>query len=310
MSKTNTGLVAYAKAQLGLPYWYGTFGQTGTASLLESKARQYPSFYTSARLATARKQYGKRVHDCVGLIKGYLWSANNTATPKYNASQDVSANRMRSLCKESGKMNTLPEIAGVLVFMDGHVGIYEGNGNVIECTVNFGGGVVRTKLSQRKWTSWGKCPFITYEATNKPTATEKPAAKPVTGSQSTFKVGDKVKVKKGSKSYDGKSLADVVFTKTYTIDELKGKRAVLDLKGICTAVNTDDLTLATATVKKVVNVGSKVKIKKGAKSYEGKSLADFVYSNTYKVDELDGKRAVLDKKGICTAVHIDNLTVQ
>ena len=56
MSKTNIGLVAYAKAQLGKPYWYGTFGQTGTASLLESKARQYPSFYTSARLATARKQ--------------------------------------------------------------------------------------------------------------------------------------------------------------------------------------------------------------------------------------------------------------
>lgn len=201
MAKTNTGLIAYAKAQLGKPYWYGTFGQTGTASLLESKARQYPSFYTSARLANARKQYGERVHDCVGLIKGYLWSENNTAAPKYNAAQDVSANKMRSLCKESGKMNTLPEIAGVLVFMDGHVGIYEGNGNVIECTVNYGGGVVRTKLSQRKWTSWGKCPYITYEAEKKPTTTEKPATKPAASSQSTansflpargyFKQGDK-----------------------------------------------------------------------------------------------------------------------
>ena len=29
MIKTNYGLVAYAKAQLGLPYWYGTFGQIG-----------------------------------------------------------------------------------------------------------------------------------------------------------------------------------------------------------------------------------------------------------------------------------------
>ena len=27
MSKTNTGLVAYAKAQLGKPYWWETFGQ-------------------------------------------------------------------------------------------------------------------------------------------------------------------------------------------------------------------------------------------------------------------------------------------
>lgn len=41
-SKTNTGLVAYAKAQVGNPYWYGTFGQTATKALLKSKMAQYP----------------------------------------------------------------------------------------------------------------------------------------------------------------------------------------------------------------------------------------------------------------------------
>ena len=30
MTKTNTGLVSYARANLGNPYWYGTFGQTET----------------------------------------------------------------------------------------------------------------------------------------------------------------------------------------------------------------------------------------------------------------------------------------
>lgn len=30
MPKTNAGLVAYAKAQLGRPYWWGTFGQTAS----------------------------------------------------------------------------------------------------------------------------------------------------------------------------------------------------------------------------------------------------------------------------------------
>ena len=30
MKKTNTGLVDYAKAQLGRPYWMGTFGQIAT----------------------------------------------------------------------------------------------------------------------------------------------------------------------------------------------------------------------------------------------------------------------------------------
>ncbi len=244
MAKTNTGLIAYAKAHLGQPYWYGTFGQTGTASLLESKARQYPSFYTSARLAKARTQYGKRVHDCVGLIKGYLWSENNTATPKYNASQDVSANRMRSLCKESGKMNTLPELAGVLVFMDGHVGIYEGNGNVIECTVNYGGGVVRTKLSQRKWTSWGKCPFITYEATKTPTKAEKPVTKPVTGSQSTKNdsfLPARGYFKKGDKGENVKKINDFYY-KVFPSYAKTLKRNKEDVKGNLFGVNTEAWT--------------------------------------------------------------------
>lgn len=244
MSKTNIGLVAYAKAQLGKPYWYGTFGQTGTASLLESKARQYPSFYTSARLATARKQYGKRVHDCVGLIKGYLWSSSTTATPKYNAAQDVSANRMRSLCKESGKINTLPEIAGVLVFMDGHVGIYEGNGNVIECTVNFGGGVVRTKLSQRKWVAWGKCPFITYEATKNTATATKPATKPVTGSQSAKKdsfLPTRGYFKKGDKGENVRKINDFYY-KTFPAYAKTLKRNKENVKGDLFGVNTEAWT--------------------------------------------------------------------
>lgn len=61
---------------------------------------------------------------------------------------------------------------------------------------------------------------------------------------------------------------------------------------------------------KAVTKGCKVKIKKGAKDYSGQKVASFVYNNVYKVDELNGKRAVLDKQGICTAFHTDNLIVQ
>ena len=56
-----------------------------------------------------------------------------------------------------------------------------------------------------------------------------------------------------------------------------------------------------------IGVGSKVKIKNGAKSYEGVAMADFVYNKVYTVDSLNGARAVLDKNGLCTAFHIDNL---
>ena len=56
-----------------------------------------------------------------------------------------------------------------------------------------------------------------------------------------------------------------------------------------------------------ITKGSKVKIKSGAKSYDGASMATFVYNKVYTVDELQGTRAVLDKNGLCTAFHIDNL---
>ena len=73
-TKTNTGLVAYCEAQLGNPYWWGTFGQIATPVLLADKAMQYPERYSAARQATAKaKHMGKRAHDCNGLVKGYRW---------------------------------------------------------------------------------------------------------------------------------------------------------------------------------------------------------------------------------------------
>lgn len=62
-----------------------------------------------------------------------------------------------------------------------------------------------------------------------------------------------------------------------------------------------------APPKPTITEGSTVKIKPGAKSYNGAAMADFVYNKFYTVDELKGDRAVLDKNGLCTAFHIDNL---
>lgn len=163
MTKTNIGLVEYAKAQLGKPYWYGCFSQIATETLYKQKKAQYPKFYTANDYPS---QYGQRVHDCIGLIKGYLWSDTPTSVPKYNAAQDVSADGMLSLCKEKGKISTIPEIPGVLVFSPQHVGVYIGNGYVIEAR-GHSYGIVKTKLSTRGWKNWGKCPWIEYEETKK-----------------------------------------------------------------------------------------------------------------------------------------------
>lgn len=162
MGKTALGLAEYAKAQLGRPYWYGTFGQAASKSLYEQKKRQYPQQYTW--------EYGgetAKVHDCVGLIKGYLWcDGPEDTSPIYDGAQDKSANAMYAACKTKGEMTTMPDVPGVLVFFPGHVGVYIGNGEVIEAR-NRRYGVCKTKLTDRPWKTWGYCPYVAYEVAQK-----------------------------------------------------------------------------------------------------------------------------------------------
>lgn len=166
MAITNKQLLAYAEAQLGRPYWYGTFGQIATATLYNQKRNQYPSQYDKWEKSTFTTQYGQRVHDCVGLIKGAVWSDGApNATPKYNADQDVSANGIIKRCTETGDIKSIPEVKGLIVWKENHVGIYIGGGYVIEAR-GHAYGVVKTKVSERPWTKWGRLPadFVTYEA--------------------------------------------------------------------------------------------------------------------------------------------------
>ena len=152
----------YCRSQLGRPYWWGTFGQKASESLLRQKSTQYPKYYTSTDFV---KQYGQKVHDCVGLIKGYLWCEHANSYPLYNANQDKDVNGMKANCSERGTLETMPDIPGVLVFMPGHVGVYVGNGKVIEAR-GHAYGVVETNLIGRGWKEWGKLDWIEYVEEN------------------------------------------------------------------------------------------------------------------------------------------------
>lgn len=166
MSKTNAGLVEYATAQLGKPYWWGTFGQTASAALLAQKRTQYPEHYTAGDFES---QFGQKVHDCVGLIKGYRWCDTPDSEPAYKSVQDVAVSGLYMSCPESGSIDTMPDIPGVCVFMRdmSHVGVYVGDGDVVEAT-SHARGVVKTKLAGRGWGLWGKPRWISYEAAATP----------------------------------------------------------------------------------------------------------------------------------------------
>ena len=167
MSKTGQGLAENAKEQLGKHYWYGTFGQTANAGLLAAKRQQYHGYYTAGDFTA---QFGQKVHDCVGLIKGYLWCDTPNSEPIYKASQDVAVSGLYMVCPESGSIDTMPDIPGVCVFMRdmSHVGVYVGDGYVVEAT-GHARGVVKTKLAGRGWGLWGKPRWISYEAAATPT---------------------------------------------------------------------------------------------------------------------------------------------
>ncbi len=141
-----------------MPYWWGTFGQIATEGLLRQKSAQYPIYYKDNDFKT---QYGKRVHDCVGLVKGYLWSDTPTSAPKYDITQDKNVVGMLRQCSQQGLINTMPDVKGILVFMDGHVGIYVGNDKVIEAR-GHDYGVVETNFVGRGWTKWGMLDWINY----------------------------------------------------------------------------------------------------------------------------------------------------
>lgn len=159
-----TQLVEYAKAMLGHQYWYGTFGQAATNTLLQAKKSQYPKYYNPNNYSIGWTCDGEKVFDCAGLLKGANWCKGDpNATPVYYAPEDKSANGLYEEATEKGPISSMPEIPGLCVRYNGHVGVYIGNGQVIEAR-GHDYGVVKTILSQRKWTDWFKCEFIEYEA--------------------------------------------------------------------------------------------------------------------------------------------------
>lgn len=106
--------------------------------------------------------------DCVCLIKGILWGWNGNVNKTYggakykaNGVPDVGANGILKYCTNVSTdfKNIIP---GEIVWMDGHVGIYIGNSEVVECTPAWKNNVQITKLSKRKWLKHGKLKFIDY----------------------------------------------------------------------------------------------------------------------------------------------------
>ena len=171
-TKNNLDLVQWAivAEKAGWGYVWGACGQVLTESALASKVSQYPNEVGGQEDFIRTHWLGRRCADCVGFIKGYGWLNVETHEIEYgtNGMPDIGADAMYDNAAEKGTIDTTPELPGLAVWHEGHIGIYIGNGEVIEA-MGTRYGVVRTRLADRGWTHWLKIPYINYLETEEGT---------------------------------------------------------------------------------------------------------------------------------------------
>lgn len=164
-TKNAHDLAAYATYawESGWGYVWGTYGNVLTDSMLDYKLQQYPDGVGKYEDFIRANWLDGRTTDCVGLIKGYGWLDPNDLTIKYgtNGMPDITANTMYHNATVSGPISTIPDTPGLAVWMDGHIGVYIGGGEVIEAS-GTKKGVVKTQLAGRGWTHWLEVPYINY----------------------------------------------------------------------------------------------------------------------------------------------------
>ena len=207
--KKSSYLIEYAAAQIGRPYWAGTYGKTATKAYYEAEKKQYPNLYWQPA-STYLCQLGQKVHDCCGLIKGAMWCSTVNAEPVYVSSQDHSVKGFYNASADKGRIfDTTPLIDGMLVFNStfGHVGIYAG-GYVINAK-GHAYGVVKEPYVKGRWYYWALCNYFDY------------------GEQGTLKPGDIIRISDDATVFGKKTkFASWVYKMNLTVIEIQGNRVV------------------------------------------------------------------------------------
>lgn len=179
MKLTNSDFIYFCQNLLGAPYWFNASTIKATKNAYKVNSIRFPAEYKKDisfyEQAIAEHEI---VTDAVGLIKGFAWSnggkevlANrgNNLVHSYkigaNGCPDKTINGMFAWATTQdikwGAIETLPEVPGLIVTTHGRLGVYEGNGYIIEANKE-SGYVTREPISKVDWRFWYELPFIHY----------------------------------------------------------------------------------------------------------------------------------------------------
>ena len=246
-------------------YVMGCFGAPMTASNKKRYTQNHSYNRQASRTAMINAASADTFgFDCVCLIKGVLWGWKGEKNAVYggasyacNGVPDIGADTMITVCKNVSTDFSKIEI-GEAVWMEGHIGVYVGDGLAVECTPRWDNKVQITACNRsvsgynrRNWTKHGRLPYVTYTQQTQPSEPSNPAT------PSSFKKGDLVKIT-GTKYYSGKTIPKWVKEKNWYVLQADGERVVIDKSedgknAICSPVNAADLQLVNAKPGKTVD---------------------------------------------------------
>lgn len=153
---TGKELAEYAISKVGTSYFYGAKMEILSEYKMLWLHQHYPNVVTSAYIAKAKnkKQVGKINVDCSGLISAY--------TKKMLGSSQLYAQAKARMPISEWKKFAV----GVVLWKKGHVGVYIGNGKVVEARgIDFG--TIISNITATRWQYGLTFSWIDYEYADK-----------------------------------------------------------------------------------------------------------------------------------------------